>query len=149
SGTPAQAYSIPCVVSDDQSRSGNFNISLTVTAPFLCETGIKTSTAIHTIQGTGPMSLLAGQIVEVEGIVVGDFRLSTQLNGFYLQEADATWDSDPLTSEGIFIFDNGAGADVAIGDRIRVKGVVNEFSSSGSFLGTTRQSSLTEIGNIQ
>src|SRR5262249_8620334 len=62
---------------------------------------------------------------------------------------DGTWDSDPSTSEGIFIFDNGAGADVAIGDRVRVKGVVNEFSSPGSFLGTTQPSSLTEIGNIQ
>jgi predicted extracellular nuclease len=147
--TPAQTYSVPCVVTDDQSRSGNFNVSLTVTVPFICETGIKTSTAIHTIQGSGTVSPMAGQTVDVEGVVVGNFRLSTQLNGFYLQEPDATWDSDPLTSEGIFIFDNGAGANVAIGDRVRVKGVVNEFSSSGSFLGSNRTSSLTEIANIQ
>ena len=148
SNTPAQAYSLPCVVTDEQGRTGTFNIAVTVTVPFLCEGSVKTSTAIHTIQGSAATSGLAGQTVEVEGIVVGSFRTAARLNGFYLQEPDLTWDADPLTSEGIFVFDGGNGADVAIGDRVRLRGVVNEFASSGSFLGTTRASSLTEIGNI-
>src|SRR5215470_9134457 len=148
--TPSQAYSIPCRVTDDQARLGTFNIGLTVTAPFLCESGVKTSTAIHTIQGAGATSPMTGQTVDVEGIVVGSFRSSsTQLGGFYLQEPDVSWDSDQSTSEGIFIFDGGAGPAVNIGDRVRVKGVVNEFSSSGSFLGTTLTSSLTELFNVQ
>ena len=143
------------------SFSGNFGFTVSATCSngstsqpysvsiaFACESGTKTSTPIHTIQGSGVSSLMAGQTVEVEGIVVGDFQLSTQLKGFYLQEPDATWDADPLTSEGIFIFDNLVGADVNIGDRVRVRGTVDEFASSGSFLGTTLNSSLTEIGAV-
>ena len=76
-----------------------------MTVPFLCETGSKTSTAIHAIQGSGLTSPMANQVVEVEGIVVGSFQASSQLNGFYLQEPDATWDADAQTSEGVFIFD--------------------------------------------
>ncbi|HUK32292.1 MAG TPA: hypothetical protein VLV86_00190, partial [Vicinamibacterales bacterium] len=149
SGTPAQTYSLPCTVSDDQARTGSFSIALTVAVPFLCEGPIKTSTPIHAIQGSGPTSPLAGQTVEVEGIVVGSFRGSSQLNGFYLQEPDVTWDADPLTSEGIFVFDPSGTINVTIGDRVRVRGIVDEFSSSGSFLGSTQVSSLTELGNVQ
>ena len=91
---------------------------------------------------------MVGQTVEVEGIVVGDFQASTQLRGFYLQEPDATWDSDPTTSEGIFIFDNLIGADVSIGDRVRVRGLVTELPGAGRYLGTLNASSLTEIGPV-
>ncbi len=148
-GTAARSYALPCTVTDDQSRSGAFTIALTVTTPFVCETSVKTSTAIHDIQGAGATSPLAGQVVDVEGIVVADFRASTALGGFYLQEPDATWDADPATSEGIFVFDAGAGLAVSSGDRVRVRATVNEFSSSGTFLGTTRSSTLTELHGVQ
>ncbi len=144
-GTVATTWSLPCTVTDDQSRTGSFNISLTVNVPFVCG---GTATAIHTIQGTGSDSPLAGQVVTVEGIVTGSFQSAKQLKGFYLQEPDATWDSDPSTSEGIFIFDNAAGIPVNIGDRVRVQGRVSEFSGSGSFLGNTLTSHLTEIGSL-
>jgi len=227
-GTAAQAYTLPCTVSDAQMRSSGFNIPLTVTLisispstipggtegvdysqaltavngiscsfsntgtvppgltlgsggllsgipalagtfaftanavcangsasqpyriaiTFACESGVKTSTAVHTIQGSGSSSAMVGQSVEVEGIVVGSFQGSSKLNGFYLQEPDATWDSDPTTSEGIFIFDNGVGAAVNIGDRVRVAGKVNEFSSSGSFLGVSGSALQTEIESL-
>lgn len=148
SGIPSFSGAFPFTV---QAACSNGTVSQTygVTIAFGCETGLKTSTPIHSIQGTGTTSPLVGQTVEVEGIVVGGFQSSTQLKGFYLQEPDATWDGDPLTSEGIFIFDNLAGADVNIGDRVRIKGTVDEFSSSGSFLGSTRTSTLTEIGAVQ
>ncbi len=120
--------------------NGSASQAYSVAISFACESGTKTSTAIHTIQGAGATSGMQGQAVEVEGIVVGSFQASTQLSGFYLQEPDATWDTDPTTSEGIFIFDNGAGAAVNIGDRVRVAGTVNEFSSSGSFLGVSASS---------
>jgi predicted extracellular nuclease len=151
-GTTAQPYVIPCGVTDAQSRSGSFNLTLTVTdppPPLVCDPPIRTSTAIHAVQGSGATSQMAGQVVELEGIVVGDFRSATQLNGFYLQEPDDAWDTDPATSEGIFVFDGGAGLDVNVGDRVRVKGTVNEFSGTGSFLGSNRTSTLTELGSIQ
>jgi len=149
-GTPAQTYSLPCTITDNESRSGSFNVSLAVPIALTCEAGIKTSTAIHTIQGSGAQSPLAvGTAVEVEGVVVANFRSTTQLKGFYLQEPDATWDADPTTSEGVFVFDNGTGTDVSVGDRVRLQGTVNEFSGTGSFLGSNRTSTLTEIDNVQ
>ena len=76
------------------------------------------------------------------------FQGTSKLRSFYLQEPDATWDTDPATSEGISIFDNGTGIAVNVGDRVRVRGTVDEFTSSGSFLGNTQTSSLTEIENL-
>lgn len=138
-------YSIPCTISDDQGRSGSFQIALTVTAPFTCGSP---AIPIHAVQGSGTASSMTGRSVDVEGIVVGSFQGTNKLRGFYLQEPDATWDADPATSEGIFIFDNGAGVAVTVGDRVRVRGTVTEFTTTGSFLGTTQSSSLTEIASV-
>lgn len=89
------------------------------------------ATAIHDIQGSGLASPLVGQTVEVEGIVTGDFQNTIGdtppgLGGFFVQTADAEWDADPLTSEGIFVYDNGFGVDVEPGERVRVAGTVAE-----------------------
>ena len=87
---------------------------------------------IHEIQGNGAASPLVGTTVAIEGIVVGDFQddvgSNGDLNGFFVQEEDADADSDPMTSEGIFVF-NGSnpGVDVQIGDLVRVEGGVSEF----------------------
>jgi predicted extracellular nuclease len=63
------------------------------------------ATLIHDIQGNGLTSPLAGTTgVSIEGIVVGDFQGSGGLSGYYVQEEDADADADPLTSEGIFVF---------------------------------------------
>jgi predicted extracellular nuclease len=89
-------------------------------------------TLISTIQGSGDASPLAGQSVTVEAIVVGDFQngdadAKRNLGGFYLQEQDADADADPLTSEGIFVFQGATLGDVAIGDRVLVTGTISEF----------------------
>jgi len=86
------------------------------------------ATLIHDVQGAGLASPLAGMPgVIVEGVVVGDFQAGDQLGGFFLQEEDADADGDPLTSEGLFIFDDGFGPDVSVGDVVRVQGTVTEF----------------------
>ena len=109
----------------------------TTAVPFVCGAP---ATPIHTIQGSGLASPLVGQIHHVEGVVVGDFQdTATQLSGFYLQETTA--DSDPATSEGLFVYDSGFGLDVAVGDRVRVVGQVAEYVSSSS-------DSLTELGSV-
>jgi predicted extracellular nuclease len=96
---------------------------------------------IHDIQGNGLVSPISGSPVSIEGIVVGDFQDGVagahgDLNGFFVQEEDADADSDPNTSEGIFVFDGFSPAiDVHIGDRVRVSGTATEFST------------LTEINN--
>ncbi|MGK7943146.1 MAG: ExeM/NucH family extracellular endonuclease, partial [Microcystaceae cyanobacterium] len=88
---------------------------------------------IHEIQGNGASSPLVGQTVIIEAVVVGDYQdgvgTNGDLNGFFVQEEDADADADPLTSEGIFIFDgNSPTIDVNIGDVVQITGTVDEFS---------------------
>jgi predicted extracellular nuclease len=86
------------------------------------------ATLISAVQGSGPVSPLDGVSgIIVEGVVVGDFQASDELSGFFVQEEDADADGDPLTSEGIFVFDNSFGPDVAPGDVVRVRARVDEF----------------------
>jgi predicted extracellular nuclease len=64
----------------------------------------------------------------IEGVVVGDFQTGTSLSGFYLQEEDPDADTDPMTSEGIFVYDGYSPAvDVQVGDLVRVRGIVAEY----------------------
>jgi predicted extracellular nuclease len=102
------------------------------------------SLPIHEVQGSGATSPLVGTIVIIEAVVVGDFQNNGetdhgQLNGFHLQEEDARADTDPATSEGLFVFAPGA-ADVAPGDLVRVQGTVTEFIQGGS--------PMTELSNV-
>lgn len=94
------------------------------------------ATLISAIQGSTDISPLNGQIVAVEAIVTGDFQGSSRLRGFFLQEEAVDQDSDPTTSEGLFIFDNAGAVDVQVGDRVRVIGTVTEYFG------------LTEITNV-
>ncbi len=89
---------------------------------------------IHDVQGAGASSPFANpdQTVVVEGVVTGDFQdgdanEQDNLQGFYLQEEDADADADPLTSEGIFVFDGSTPLDVNAGDQVRVTGNATEF----------------------
>jgi predicted extracellular nuclease len=87
---------------------------------------------IGSVQGSGAASPLAGSVVRIEGTVVADFQ-TTDLDGFYLQDAG---DTDPATSNGIFVFQadadddpgNGDGIiDVSVGDVVNVAGAVSEY----------------------
>ena len=102
--------------------------------PFVCG---EAATPIHAIQGNGFATPLAdGSVVDVEAVVVGDFANLEpgELGGFFLQEEDSDVDADPLTSEGIFVFNNTL--DVMPGDVVRVRGEVTEFFE------------LTQINNV-
>jgi len=99
------------------------------------------ATLISAVQGEGFTSPLIGTPVVIEGIVVGDFQDnesadSGDLGGFYVQEEDSDADGNALTSEGVFVYDDDFGVDVAPGDRVRVFGVASEYSD------------LTEIGSV-
>ena len=98
-------------------------------------------TRIHAVQGTGTATPVAGSIRVIEGVVVGDYQADGQFNGFYVQEETAHADTDPLTSEGIFVF-NGAGGgplDVKTGDLVRVRGTADES------VDLTQLSSVTDV----
>jgi predicted extracellular nuclease len=86
------------------------------------------SVRIHQIQGPGASSPLRHDGLVVEAVVVAAFPgLPDGLGGFFLQQPDRETDGDPLTSEGLFVFDAGNAARVRAGERVRVAGEVREF----------------------
>ena len=87
---------------------------------------------IHDIQGSGLQSTMTGASLSIEGIVVADFQAAGQFGGYFVQQEDALADGNPDTSEGIFVFSTAVA--VSVGDRVRVRGTVTEFASSGGFL---------------
>lgn len=137
-GASAGTYTLPVTVKDDRQRSGTGNISLKLTVPAEYK-------AIHAIQGSGNTSPLNGQTVQTSGIVT-----AVASNGFYVQAPDTEQDSDPATSEGIFVY-SGSAPTVAVGDAVQVTGTVSEYKPSGSVLSTTELVSpavtVTSTGN--
>ncbi len=105
--------------------AADYVFSFTTENPFACG---QPATPINQIQGTGATSPLVGNTVDVEAYVVGDFQDNASLNGFYLQEGTASEDGNPLSSEGIFVFEGGNTVDVAEFDRVRIRGAVAEFN---------------------
>ncbi|OUS73823.1 DNA degradation protein EddB [Pseudoalteromonas sp. A601] len=85
-------------------------------------------TLINAVQAEGGDSPLLNQEIELEGIVTADFQGSEQLNGFFVTSLEADIDTNPLTSEGVFVYFSDT--DVAVGDHIRVKGTVAEYYSA-------------------
>ena len=117
------------------SSSSASSASSSVALP-TCTTPTNTLRDITAVQGTTDTSPLVGQTVAVRGVVTGDFQADTQLKGFFIQQAVA--DSDPPTSEAVFIYAP-SGADVSVGDYVQVEGAVAEYKSSSD------SRSLTEI----
>ena len=91
-------------------------------------------TPIYQVQGNGSASPLVDTEVTIEGVVTSDFQLDSQLRGFHIQ--DMYGDSDPNTSDGIFIYLPATSTDVNIGDHLRLRGTVKEYYD------------LTELSNI-
>ena len=109
----------------DFGTPGSENICVLPIPPFgICG---DEATFIHDVQGSGSSSPIVGTAgVIIEGVVVGDFQAGNELRGYFLQEEDFDADGDPLTSDGIFVFDNGFGPDVEMGVVVRVQGTVAE-----------------------
>ncbi|MFN5995367.1 MAG: ExeM/NucH family extracellular endonuclease [Betaproteobacteria bacterium] len=91
---------------------------------------------INAVQGTGATSPYVGQTVTVSGIVTANFEGPNKLGGFYIQVPDAEQDSNPATSEAIFIYTNNQTATptVNVGDRVNVTGTVAEFGTASNTL---------------
>ena len=111
-------------------NSGGTPMSGNVTRTFTTQPAITNLQPISAVQGNGPTTPLAGQIVTVRGVVTADFQGgSPGFGGFYLQSLPADVDADPTTSEGLFVFDftsEGSRA-VAVGDVVAVTGTAGEF----------------------
>jgi hypothetical protein len=83
-------------------------------------------TAIHAVQGNSQLSPLVGNTVTVRGIVTG-----RKSNGFFVQAPNAESDTDPATSEGVYVFTNVAPpSTAAVGNLVLVTGAVSEYVPS-------------------
>ncbi|MEG3759651.1 ExeM/NucH family extracellular endonuclease [Pseudoalteromonas carrageenovora] len=90
--------------------------------PLVCDTD---KTLISAVQGAGDASPLVDTVVEIEGIVTADFQGEDGLDGFFVTSLAADVDSDPMTSEGLFVYFTDT--DVNVGDHVRVQGTVDEY----------------------
>lgn len=98
------------------------------------------SPRIHDIQGDTRISPYADeQVTDVTGIITG-VRTYGSSRGFWIQ--DPAPDSDPATSEGVFVFTGSTPQGVAVGDAVSVSGTVTEYVPGGTASGNQ---SLTEI----
>lgn len=79
-------------------------------------------TPIGTVQGSGEASPIVNSTVTIEGVVTGDFQVGG-FNGYYVQDAG---DGEAATSDAVFVHAPN-GAEVSVGDRVRVTGRVAEF----------------------
>ena len=110
-----------------------------------------TGTQVSDVQGSGGVSPMDGQTVTVSAIVTGDFQnndadTTRDLEGFYIQQE--TPDSDPMSSEGVFVFDGSTPAtNVNVGDRVDVTGSVAEYFGETQINATSV--SVTGTGMIQ
>lgn len=93
-------------------------------------------TRVSDIQGAAHRSPLEGKTVSnIAGIVT-----AIRSNGFYIQ--DPTPDSNPATSEAVFVFTNSRPT-IALGDAVLVNGTVSEFRPGGA---TGTNLTTTQIG---
>lgn len=108
-----------------------------------------TVSKIHEIQGTGSAFTSPGPWT-VEGIVTADYQTgSGGINGFFLQEEDGDADSDPNTSEAIFVYCNACPTDVSVGDRVRINGATASeyFNMTQLTASTAPLITITSSGN--
>ncbi|HEY0428073.1 MAG TPA: hypothetical protein VGC76_09860 [Pyrinomonadaceae bacterium] len=79
--------------------------------------------AISEIQGDNLISSFEGQTARLTGIVTARIK-----NGFFLQTPDDKIDSNPATSEGVFVFTGSEPpAEATVGNLVKVTGFVTEF----------------------
>jgi hypothetical protein len=99
---------------------------------------------IHDIQGDSWISPQVGSnVTNVPGIVTAKRTGSSR--GYWIQDPNP--DSDPATSEGVFVFTS-SNSPVNVGDSVLVSGKVSDFYalSSGETVSSTSSLSVTEIG---
>ncbi|WP_298774126.1 ExeM/NucH family extracellular endonuclease [uncultured Shewanella sp.] len=94
------------------------------TEPLVC---FEPAMRINEIQGAGVVSDYVGESVIIEAIVVSNNE--SGFDGLFVQSPDSEQDSDPFTSEGIFVYTADTPLGFQLGDRVRLKGTVEEYST--------------------
>lgn len=124
---------VPVYVRYNPSTAGThtdtaFNTSSTLISKVVLNGSSSAPVPVYVLQGNGSSSPFDNSVVVTEGIVTGDFQGTNELKGFYIQSFPG--DGNILTSDGIFIFDNGFGVNVNVGDLVQVRGEVDEFNNT-------------------
>ena len=105
-------------------------------------------TPVSAVQGSGPASPLLGSRVVVEAVVTSLITSRDVLDGFYVQERVP--DSDPLTSEGLYVFCRTlCPTGLAGGDLVRVVGPVSEANSTTQVDASTAGTRITVLASGQ
>lgn len=104
-----------------------------------------TPAKIHEIQGTTRISPFKDKKVsDVTGVVTAT-RMFGSSRGFWL--TDPNPDTDPRTSEGLFVYTGSTSPAVAVGDAVVAAGTVREFYPDAP--ATSNYQSLTELSSAQ
>ena len=117
------AASVSDVDADDPPDNpvSDYRWSFTTAFELTCDA---VTTPIPVIQGSGIAMAITGNVV-TKGVVIGDYRASSSLRGFYLQ--DEKGDGNPATSDGIFVFTGDVAPSVSLGDLVYVSGFAKDY----------------------
>ncbi len=119
-----------------------FAACLAAAPPVLHAQAAPVAAAIYTIQGSGSISPLVGQIVASSGVVTKRVN-----NGFYMQ--DQAGDGNLATSDGIFVFTGSASYPAAqVGSLVQVTGTVAEFNTGAATNAYTLARTVTQISSV-
>ena len=132
--TAAGNKTLSCAITDAQSRTGSVSIALNVYV--ILPIGTVQGSVSDTDDGATFASPYVGQTVVVQGVIYQRTLARTSSGGsqygFFIQNTAATADSDPNSSDGIFVFMSGftdliGGYVPQVGDEIVLQGRVSEF----------------------
>jgi uncharacterized protein len=137
SNTSGGLKTLLCTVTDAQSRSGTATIALNVTA--ILPIGTVNGPVLDMDNGTTHAAPYVGQSVFIKGVIYEKTLQATSSggtnNGFFIQNTSTTADSNPLTSDGLFVF-MGSSSTMSgpsglytpmVGDEVVISGAVSEF----------------------
>jgi uncharacterized protein len=122
---------------DEVAQTATCSVTVTIDAD-LCAVPAGDLTMINEIQGDGAVTPIAGETVVTRGVVTADFTSGGEsgiaqnqgLRGFFIEAIAADRDDDPLTSEGLFVFEPAGTFDGEIGDLVYVTGTAGEGPAS-------------------
>ena len=139
SSTTPGAKDLACDVTDAQSRTDSVSIPLTITV--IQPIGQVNGAVLDGDNGAAHTSPFVGQTVTVQGVVYEKTlqavnNSSNTYKGFFIQNTPTTADSDPNTSDGLFVFMSSYG-DIKkqdgsyyvpqVGDELVISGKISEY----------------------
>ncbi|MEJ2263501.1 MAG: hypothetical protein P8X95_08645 [Anaerolineales bacterium] len=129
-------YSVEISATNDDATPQTGTCTLTVTVFEILPIGTVQGSVSDTDDGATFISPYVGQTVAVQGVIYQKTQARTSSGGtqygFFIQNTAATADSDPNSSDGIFVFMSGftdliGGYVPQVGDEIVLRGRVSEF----------------------